>query len=135
MDAQELREHHEPDVLGRDIEQNGCGQCGEELQILFVDDERLGDKFCTIVCQLKHYQESYDRLINAKNRISQQFSGMALQNDRLVLQNDRLAIKNDRLALNYNTCNKSLKNANAELATVYDACRNAMISTGQKETL
>ena len=87
-----------------------CHQCGAERTIMREYDECIEKDFCDAACQVEFYQEEYDRLHRKLRRQEQERS---------------------RLALNYNTANESLKRANAEIRTIWDSARVAMIATGQ----
>ena len=52
-------------------------------------------------------------------------------NNALSKRNDRLAEKNERMTINHNMVALQLKEARAEIRTVWDSARVAMIQTGQ----
>ncbi len=99
------------DALDKDIRDNGCHQCGEELiERRKVHDEGLEKDFCDVECQLTFYQEEYNRLITKSNK---------LDRDRVIAE---LELEATRL---------ELKEARAEIRTVWDSARVAMVQTGQ----
>ena len=124
------------DALDKDIRDNGCHQCGEELiERRTVHDEGLEKDFCDVECQLAFYQEEYNRLITKNNRLSRDRSMAMLElseaNNALSKRNDRLAEKNERMTINRNMVALQLKNARAEIRTIWDSARVAMVQTGQ----
>ena len=58
------------DALDKDIKENGCHQCENEMKKhsrFAVYDEGIDKRFCSIKCQLAFYQSEYDRLITKCN--------------------------------------------------------------------
>lgn len=69
-------------MLDKDIERYGCHQCHDELPQVCVPDEGIDENFCSVGCQLKFYQEEYDRLINKINRVYRLYADMVIAKDK-----------------------------------------------------
>ena len=98
------------DALEKDIIENGCHQCHEELQGGRLHDDDIGENFCNIQCQLDFYRDQYNGILRRWN----------------LLQLE-IAHKN----LLYEGAIKAIAKANIEIRTVWDSARQAMIATGQ----
>ena len=67
------------DALDKDIKENGCHQCGDELKPGALYDEGIEKNFCNIKCQLEFYMSEYDRLIEKSNKLGRRMSDMSIE--------------------------------------------------------